>query len=91
MDVIVPEQVKVEEEKLDFVNWVSKEAKSPNIMERTLTNTDDVPLATTDDLAAILQPEEITKNDTIDTLRRKFPKASPFEFEFLLFLKNSSH
>ena len=29
----------------------------------------------------------ITEMDTADSLREKFPKASPFEFEFLMFLK----
>lgn len=29
----------------------------------------------------------ITKMDTMDSLKQKFPKASPFEFEFLMFLK----
>lgn len=28
----------------------------------------------------------VTKMDTIDSLREKFPKASPYEFEFLVFL-----
>lgn len=32
----------------------------------------------------------ITKNDTIESLRQKFPNVNPFEFEFLLFLKNKS-
>lgn len=29
----------------------------------------------------------ITDMDTIDSLREKFPKASPFEFEFMMFLR----
>lgn len=29
----------------------------------------------------------ITEMDTIDSLREKFPKAGPFEFEYLMFLK----
>lgn len=31
----------------------------------------------------------ITEMDTIDTLREKFPKAGPYEFEYLMFLKGS--
>lgn len=31
----------------------------------------------------------ITAMDTIDSLREKFPKATAFEFEFLMFLKGS--
>lgn len=31
----------------------------------------------------------ITQMDTIDSLREKFPKAGPFEFEFLMFLKGN--
>ncbi|XP_031632249.1 uncharacterized protein LOC116346374 [Contarinia nasturtii] len=30
---------------------------------------------------------EITKNDTVESLKIKFPNVNPFEFEFLLFLK----
>lgn len=29
----------------------------------------------------------ITKMDTVNSLREKFPKATPYEFEFLMFLK----
>lgn len=31
----------------------------------------------------------ITKMDTMDSLREKFPRANPFELEFLMFLKES--
>lgn len=30
---------------------------------------------------------EITKNDTVETLREKFPHANAFEFEYLMFVR----
>lgn len=33
----------------------------------------------------------ITEMDTMDSLREKFPKAGPFEFEYLMFLMGSRH
>lgn len=32
----------------------------------------------------------ITTNDTTASLQQKFPNATPFEFEFLLFLRSTS-
>lgn len=38
-----------------------------------------------------VKPEHvITKNDTEDSLREKFPGVNQFEFEFLMFLKSKS-
>lgn len=31
---------------------------------------------------------KINENDSMDTLRTKFPKSNPFQMEFLSFLRN---
>lgn len=42
------------------------------------------------DTIQVKQEHTVTKDDTEESLRQKFPNVNPYEFEFLLFLKAKS-
>lgn len=59
---------------------------------RNKTNTMEIETEIENTLKTIQVKQEhtITKYDTEESLRQKFPNVNPYEFEFLLFLKAKS-
>lgn len=85
--------IKVKQEKLEIA---AIEVISTNNTQRVLrnrtntikTNGDDCNV--TDDNEEAKMENAITKNDTADSLREKFPNVNPYEFEFLMFLRGNT-
>lgn len=82
--------IKVKEEKIEIA---SIEVINSNNTQRVLRNKTNT-IQTNGDDSNVMDDNEkakmenaITQNDTVDSLRQKFPNVNPFEFEFLMFLK----
>lgn len=99
----MPKLVEVKEERIEIVpiDWtqVSDEELSLAEVKKVLqkkTNTIKPPIGLEETKAEqndvpINENPPITKDDTVDSLRERFPHASPFEFQYLLFLKENVH
>ncbi|XP_055305106.1 uncharacterized protein LOC129569903 isoform X1 [Sitodiplosis mosellana] len=84
----IPRLTKIKEEKLDIpLKEVMKSGRSNRAL-RNKTNT----METANDQGTVQQKHQtvITKDDTAESLRQKFPNVNQYEFEYLLFLKAKS-
>lgn len=84
----VPANVKKEDAKLQRI--LRNKTNTMQTIDQ-LDNPNDVPGGLTvvprEDIVDMAKTNIITKKDTVDSLRQKFPKVNLFEFEFLMFLK----
>lgn len=79
----------VKKEKLVSTSVEVTNANKSNRVLRNRTNTIQTQEKYEDD-HAVQTKHEITRNDTADTLREKFPNVNAFEFQFLLFIKDQN-
>lgn len=89
------QSVRIKNEKIDNVPLEVMNSTKTKRALRNKTNTiqsDDGQdqTKTIKDADQVKQEPIITKNDTEDSLRQRFPNASPYEFEFLMFLQAKS-
>lgn len=78
-------QEKIEIAAIEVINSNNTQRILRNRTNTIQTNGDDCNV--TDDNGEANMENAITKNDTADSLREKFPNVNPYEFEFLMFLK----
>lgn len=88
--------IKIKEEKKDTTQNEVMNSGKPIRAFRKNTNTVDretereIKVKVDPDSVRVNRESMITKDDTPDTLREKFPDVSQYEIEFLLFLKDKS-